>query len=257
MRRRLRRSLATWVVVSFLLHLALAGWLRERRLTASADTPSPEAATVRIAWVAAEPQPEAEESPMPPIEPSEAPVEEPPLEPQRQPEPEPVPEPPPERTAAEAPRPPEPAPEPVAAPQPLETPAEPSEELPPSEAAVESVEAPVEPAAPAAVSAAAPTAPVDESAAADAMASYIERIQRLIEQHKSYPMMARRRGLEGEVTIELWIDALGSVESISRIGESPKIFWSQTRRAVNSAAPFPAPPDGAVRIVFPLRYDLD
>jgi periplasmic protein TonB len=93
-------------------------------------------------------------------------------------------------------------------------------------------------------------------AAADALAAYIARLQRAIDAHKSYPPLARRRGIEGVVTVRLAIDALGGLEATALIGRPPDILARSTRDAVAKAGPFPPPPGGRLQVEFPVRYEI-
>jgi periplasmic protein TonB len=91
---------------------------------------------------------------------------------------------------------------------------------------------------------------------ADALAAYIARLQRAIDAHKSYPPMARRRGIEGVVTVRLAIDALGGLEAAALVGRPPDVLARSTRDAVAKAGPFPPPPGGRLQVEFPVRYEI-
>lgn len=91
---------------------------------------------------------------------------------------------------------------------------------------------------------------------ADALAAYIARLQQAIDAHKSYPPMARRRGIEGVVTVRLAIDAAGGLERTSLVGRAPEMLARSTREAVDRASPFPPPPGGPLQIEFPVRYEI-
>jgi protein TonB len=91
---------------------------------------------------------------------------------------------------------------------------------------------------------------------ADALADYIARLQRAIDAQKRYPSMARRRGIEGVVTVRLAIDARGTLQRTALVGRPPEILARSTREAVESASPFPPPPAGAIQVEFPVRYEI-
>jgi protein TonB len=91
---------------------------------------------------------------------------------------------------------------------------------------------------------------------ADALEAYIARLQRAIDAHKSYPPMARRRGIEGVVTVRLAIDAQGGLASAALVGRPPEILARSTREAVDRAGPFPPPPAGPLQVEFPVRYEI-
>lgn len=90
----------------------------------------------------------------------------------------------------------------------------------------------------------------------DELARYVERIRDLVHHQKRYPRMARKRGIEGLVTIRLRIDASGSVDALEIESGAPGILSRATEQAVRQAAPFPAPPDGANVILLDLEYSL-
>jgi len=79
---------------------------------------------------------------------------------------------------------------------------------------------------------------------------------------KQYPERARRRGLEGDVVIDLVLDRDGSVRRSIIAGNSPwEILDLEALRMVERAAPFPAPPTNyrpgeAVSFKIPIRFEL-
>ena len=158
----------------------------------------------------------------------------------------------PARVAAKPPAPKALAPKPVAPAPPAPAPAAPSAEpVAPAQGSAGGRGA-SEGAALAAVS----TGPPAGGGGAAALADYIARLQRAIDAHKSYPSMARRRGIEGVVTVRLAIDARGVLEGTALVGRPPEILARSTREAVNRASPFPPPPAGALQIEFPVRYEI-
>ncbi len=64
---------------------------------------------------------------------------------------------------------------------------------------------------------------------------FLNKIRRKINQHKSYPKIAKRRGMQGSVKIRFTILSNGNVGHISVNG--PKVFHSSARRAVKGAFP--------------------
>jgi TonB family protein len=68
--------------------------------------------------------------------------------------------------------------------------------------------------------------------------------------------MARRRGIEGVVTVRLAIDAVGALEATSLVGRPPEILARSARDAVAAAGPFPPPPGGRLQVEFPVRYEI-
>jgi protein TonB len=92
---------------------------------------------------------------------------------------------------------------------------------------------------------------------ADALAAYVARVRQLIEERKHYPAMARRRGLEGRVTVRIAIAPDGSVEHVAAVGGGVDLFVRATLEAVERAAPLPPPPPGFGELEVAVRYELD
>lgn len=91
----------------------------------------------------------------------------------------------------------------------------------------------------------------------DEIAVYLARIHELLSRYQRYPTMARRRGLEGSVLLELRIGADGRIERATTRAGSPQLFARSALDAVERAGRFPAPPGGALAIEVPLRFELD
>lgn len=64
---------------------------------------------------------------------------------------------------------------------------------------------------------------------------FLTQIRRKINQHKSYPKIAKRRGMQGTVKVRFTILASGHLGHISVTG--PKVFHSSARNAVKRAFP--------------------
>ena len=99
----------------------------------------------------------------------------------------------------------------------------------------------------------------DNSAAA-AKAKYVKQhfayIKERIEKEFVYPRIARRRGLEGQVTVSFIICADGTAQDVKIIDSSGhKILDNNAIACVKRAAPFPPPPVRA-ELVFPITYKL-
>jgi protein TonB len=91
----------------------------------------------------------------------------------------------------------------------------------------------------------------------DALAAYVARVRDAIARHKKYPSLARRRGIEGRVTLKLSIASDGSVLSSATLGSPPVLLARSALAAVASASPFEPPPAGSLRIEVPIRYALN
>ncbi len=67
---------------------------------------------------------------------------------------------------------------------------------------------------------------------------FLADIRAKINQHKSYPRIAKKRGMQGTVNVKFTILSNGQVGNISVSG--PKVFHTSARRAVKSAFPVSA-----------------
>ena len=59
------------------------------------------------------------------------------------------------------------------------------------------------------------------------------------------------------VSLRLALDASGQVTGLNRVGESSRMLWKPTERAIRDAGPFPPPPGGGLKIELGIHYDLD
>ncbi len=64
---------------------------------------------------------------------------------------------------------------------------------------------------------------------------FLANIRAKINKHKSYPRIAKKRGMQGKVNIKFTILSSGKVGNISLDG--PKVFHNSARKAVKSAFP--------------------
>ncbi len=64
---------------------------------------------------------------------------------------------------------------------------------------------------------------------------FLAQVRRKINQHKSYPKIAKKRGMQGKVKVRFTILSSGNVGHISIKG--PKVFHSSARHAVKNAFP--------------------
>ena len=98
--------------------------------------------------------------------------------------------------------------------------------------------------APVAVKGPAPASPVDP----------LVEIRRRIESHKSYPGLARRKGWEGDVVVELQLDGGGEVRDVKVVERSGYgVLDRATLATIWKAGPYPPLP-GRVRV--PVSYRL-
>lgn len=83
----------------------------------------------------------------------------------------------------------------------------------------------------------------------------LAEIRRMIESHKSYPRLARRKGWEGEVVVELSFDGSGALRDVQVVRRSGyRVLDQATLTAVRSAGPFP-PLSGRVQV--PVSYRIE
>lgn len=88
------------------------------------------------------------------------------------------------------------------------------------------------------------------------LARYVDEVRARIEARKRYPAMARKRSVEGRVVARVEIRADGRVAAIEFDGGAPPLLRRATDEAIRSAAPYPAPPAGAMTIELPVDYAL-
>ena len=243
------RARPAWIA-SLLIHGVLialiAWWLAERSGPASVPaTPVPLQLAMFQAPAPVERPAPAEPAPAEEASPLQGVPEQPPPE---RPEPKPIPAKPRPAKAA-PPKPAASAVEPVRA-QPVES--APAAEVP---VAIQSpAPAPVVP-----PPAAQPVTPAPDPALED---GYRTRIRQAVDEHKHYPRMARRLGLEGRVVVAFTVEADGRLARV-RVVESSgsELLDEAALEAVRQAAPFPPFPDGVERrqwdFTLPLSFSLD
>jgi periplasmic protein TonB len=219
--------------------------------------------------------------PEPPPEPEIVEAAEPPPEPDQAPLPEPEPATEPEQVAQAEPEPvqPEPEPEPeLVKPQPEPPPEiERSIEIEPPQKVQAQEETPPAPQPPAPSER---VAAIDEAPAAGATSpsqtsntdeagsggtapdpSYLMRIRALLEAHKTYPAMAQRRGMEGDVYLWFVINRAGRVLDY-RIdkGSGYEMLDEEVERLIEQIAQFPpVPPEvdtDRLELVVPVSFRL-
>jgi len=87
--------------------------------------------------------------------------------------------------------------------------------------------------------------------------SYLEMVRLKIEQHKSYPDMAKVRQIEGSVTIRFVITPEGGVRAVQLVKPSRHmVLDTAALNAVKDAAPFPKPPRHLFKGEIPLELTI-
>lgn len=90
----------------------------------------------------------------------------------------------------------------------------------------------------------------------DRLARYVDAIRTRVHDRKHYPPLARKRAVEGRVVARVAIRADGSLTAVEFDGKAPPLLRRATEDAIRSAAPYPAPPAGAMTIELPVEYSL-
>ncbi len=86
---------------------------------------------------------------------------------------------------------------------------------------------------------------------------FLSKVRQKINKHKSYPKIAKRRGMQGKVKVRFTILASGNVGHISVSG--PKVFHNSARNAVKKAFPISTrniPISLPTSVNLTLRYQL-
>jgi protein TonB len=90
----------------------------------------------------------------------------------------------------------------------------------------------------------------------DPIEVYKALVRARIQAERRYSPMARRRGLEGVVTVRLSVGASGKVSKVLVEDGAPMLLSKSTEEAVERAGPFPPPPAGLGVLRIPVRYRL-
>ena len=91
------------------------------------------------------------------------------------------------------------------------------------------------------------------------MQGYLGRLQDTIARYKEYPVVARRRGIEGEVRVSFQLQADGHVTEVAISGKQ-KSLRVAARNALELAQPLPLPPEGVaipMAVAYTMSFILD
>ena len=82
-------------------------------------------------------------------------------------------------------------------------------------------------------------------------------VDRRIRNSVQYPARAKKRNLQGRVTISVTIGADGEITAL-KISQSSghRILDRSVLKAVEESAPFSSPPDGPVTVIVPIQFRL-
>ncbi|MFW6080863.1 MAG: TonB family protein [Desulfosalsimonas sp.] len=100
-----------------------------------------------------------------------------------------------------------------------------------------------------------------QAAGPDQKAAYLDSIRAAIERNKQYPPIARRRRLEGRVSVSFEISGKGEVFNVSIAGSSGfSVLDEAAVAAVRDAGSFGPPPEQAgstpLKIQIPIAFEL-
>lgn len=100
-----------------------------------------------------------------------------------------------------------------------------------------------------------------QTAGPDEKAAYLDSIRAAIEKNKRYPVTARRRRLEGRVSVSFEINGKGDVSNLSVAGSSGfSVLDKAAVSAVRDAGSFDPPPEQVgslpVKIEIPIAFEL-
>ena len=109
-----------------------------------------------------------------------------------------------------------------------------------------------------------PAVPVKTPAAAPAdvkpeitEADYRNIVDSKIRNNVEYPARAKKRNLQGRVTISVTIGVDGKIAALKITQSSGhRILDRSALKAVETSAPFSSPPDGPVTVVVPIQFQL-
>jgi protein TonB len=90
----------------------------------------------------------------------------------------------------------------------------------------------------------------------DPIEVYKALVRARIQAERRYSSMARRRGLEGVVTVRVSVGPSGKVSKVLIEDGAPMLLSKSTEEAVERAGPFPPPPAGLGVLRIPVRYRL-
>ncbi len=112
-------------------------------------------------------------------------------------------------------------------------------------------------AVPAAASAAQPQ--IDPGLIVREKERYLASVMAHVEKHKHYPKTARRRGIQGEVSVRFVLYADGSARNIEA-GNGPELLLHAAQETIQHALPLPSPPASIpcpLPCHFRIRFSLD
>ncbi|HID49478.1 MAG TPA: energy transducer TonB [Chromatiales bacterium] len=88
---------------------------------------------------------------------------------------------------------------------------------------------------------------------------YLAQLLAHIDEHKYYPRVARRRGLEGVIRVSFRLLPGGQVSRL-RVDGANRILCEAARQTVRASLPLPLPPEGVslpLSVRFGMQYRLN
>lgn len=82
---------------------------------------------------------------------------------------------------------------------------------------------------------------IDPGVLAREKEQYLANVMAHVEKHKHYPSTARRRGIQGDVSVRFVLYPDGSARHIE-VSDGPSILLTAAQQTVEKAVPLPAPP---------------
>ena len=89
------------------------------------------------------------------------------------------------------------------------------------------------------------------------IALYLSKVYEIIEAHKHYPSLAKRRGDSGTVFVRVSIAKSGNVNSVSLLNSSGSYILDEYTKELIEHLKFPPPPKGAITFDLKVHYRLD
>jgi protein TonB len=97
--------------------------------------------------------------------------------------------------------------------------------------------------------------PPAASSAAFGQPDYLALVMRRLEEKKIYPLAVRKRGIEGDVTLDFTIGRNGEVDGVALAASDHRFLAQAAVETVRSASPFPAL-SGMNRQEYPVRVTI-
>ncbi|GAB6078743.1 energy transducer TonB [Hydrogenobaculum acidophilum] len=91
----------------------------------------------------------------------------------------------------------------------------------------------------------------------DEISLYLTKVYEIIEEHKHYPSLAKRRGDSGSVFVKVRISSSGRVDSVSLLNSSGSYILDEYTKELIKSLKFPPPPKGGITFDLKVNYRLN